>query len=222
MGRLIDLTGARFGRLTLLGPNPQRTKQGSIMWDCLCDCGVTTKALAPNLKSGDIRSCGCLARELSVKRATIHGQADSREYRSWAHAKGRCENPRDAAFVNYGGRGISMCERWSSSFGAFIEDLGPCPTGKTLDRFPNNDGNYEPGNCRWATRREQNSNKRSTVRISFNGKSLLLDEWADELGVPLALLKSRRRRGWPVEKMLAIPSGGWLTHFSPIPQPELK
>lgn len=167
-----DIAGIRFGRLTALRPTAQR-QHNKVIWECQCDCGRSTKVQGCNLRSGLTRSCGCLqpqrAAETQKARAK-HGHAHrdgfgghSRTYRSWMSAKQRCFAEADPYYHDYGGRGITMCDRWRYSFPAFLADMGERPQGKTLDRI-NSDGNYEPGNCRWATPMEQRHNRRPNVR----------------------------------------------------------
>lgn len=156
----LDLTGQKFSRLVALRI-VGKSKSGEMIWRCLCDCGTETDVKLGKLRSSRTRSCGCLFDE-GDNRLT-HGEARkgkrSREWRIWDNAKSRCYNPRSTSFKYYGQRGITMCDRWRNSFEAFLEDMGRCPDGLTIDRIEN-DGNYEPGNCRWATRSQQNSNKR--------------------------------------------------------------
>lgn len=133
--------------------------------------------------------------------ARTHGRYLSREYRSWDKAKQRCTNPKNQRYFDYGGRGIRMCPAWLNSFAAFHEYLGPRPEGHTLDRI-NNDGNYEPGNVRWATRKQQYSNQRHTRRITWGGRTQTLNEWAAEFGLSRDTLDSRIERGWPLDRAM--------------------
>ena len=156
MGKAIDLTGQRFGRLVVLGATEERRCHGCVVWRCFCDCGNICFVSSFHLRQGDTESCGCLR----IDTFTIHGMWKSREYSSWSNAIQRCENPNNTNYKNYGARGIKVCEHWRNSFEAFYEDMGPCPEGKTLDRWSDNDGDYEPENCKWSTYLEQAQNKR--------------------------------------------------------------
>jgi len=134
-----------------------------------------------------------------------HGQSYSSEYRIWHNMRTRCRNPKSPNFHRYGGRGISVCARWNR-FANFFEDMGPRPSSEhSLDRYPNNDGNYEPGNCRWATRDEQNRNKLGNRYVEFCGRRMIVSDWARELGIGPVCLSDRLNRGWSVEKAFTKP-----------------
>lgn len=192
--RFQDLAGTKFGKLTAVSRD--KSRRGTF-WTCLCDCGNTTTVAAGNLKSGAQISCGCVHRQLAGARQFRHGMVGSREYQAWTHAKKRCTNPRDGAYRNYGGRGITMCRKWTESFQAFYEDMGPCPEGLTLDRI-DNEGHYEPGNCRWTNRVVQNNNTRNTVLITYEGVTRSMSEWAELKGISKSALRYRYENGLPL------------------------
>ena len=186
----IDLTGQKFGRLTVVS-HAGRDKHGNAKWNCVCDCGAERTVIGSSLRSGGSLSCGCWQRDLARSRAgqaTKHGMHSTPTYYSWTNMLTRCNNPNFRQYQNYGGRGIKVCERWLE-FANFLEDMGERPEGTTLDRI-DNDGNYEPGNCRWATQEEQLYNRTSTV--TWQGKTLL--EWHKETGMNYYTMYSRLKR----------------------------
>lgn len=154
-----DLTGRVFGRLTVICLRNEGRIKKTRFWLCRCECGKETIVSKFNLLDGMTKSCGCWHRDDVAARATTHGQSKTRTYHIWQGMVERCLNPKCHSWPNYGGRGISVCPSWMD-FENFLRDVGECPPGLSIDRFPNNDGNYELGNTRWATAKEQAGNRR--------------------------------------------------------------
>ena len=182
--------GERHGLLIFMSAT-QRTageRHRFGLWQC--DCGNITRAAISRVVNGYTRSCGCLSREVGAQASRTHGRRNTREYRQWQGAKGRCFNESSRDFPRYGGRGISMCPLWAGSFAAFFADMGECPAGLSLDRI-NVNGNYEPGNCRWATPYEQAVNRRNTVRTAFGTTT----DMAAALGISKGAAYMRHKRG---------------------------
>lgn len=199
--RIKNLTGKVFGRLTVIEIGEGRP----VKWLCQCACGNIVTPQASNLCSSATTSCGCLHKELLAKRVTTHGHKTGRKttptYNSWIHMIQRCTNKNRWDFYHYGGRGITICEKWANSFENFLLDMGEAPEKLTLERIDVN-GNYCPDNCRWATRKDQSRNQRSNKIINFDGKSLCLAEWSEKTNIPYHTLKSRLLRGWEIETAL--------------------
>jgi hypothetical protein len=200
------MLGEKFGRLTVLGP--ALDKPGDLdhrpRVTCLCDCGSEIETQARHVLSGHTNSCGCLKRKEALSHGHCKHGAMSRTYRAWSDMRTRCRNPKNEEFKNYGGRGIIVCERWAV-FENFLTDMDEVPPGLTIERTDNN-GNYQPGNCRWASNQEQQNNKRNNRRIEFRGEVFTIAQWAKRLGLPDSSLRKRLGRGWSVERALTTRS----------------
>ncbi len=165
-------------------------------WVCICSCGKRVVRKSCVLLTNAATSCGCMKGSRMSNMTKIHGGSKTITYASWKAMRGRCRDENHPSYKDYGGRGIQVCERWFSSFAAFLEDMGERPSkAYTIDRFPNNDGNYEPGNCRWATDSEQKSNKRSSRLVSHDGLILTVKQWSVRLGISDKTIIARLNRG---------------------------
>lgn len=189
----VDLQGQRFGHLIVLTSDRRRGRKA---WLCQCECGNRTVVITADLNSGNIKGCGCLVR--------LHGMSKTRAHRTWRLMLTRCFNSHERSWKLYGGRGIKVCDRWKQSFLNFYGDMGDPPPGMSIDRI-NNDGNYEPENCRWATAKEQARNKSSSRLLSYGGKTQSMAAWAEERGIRLGTLHARLVRGWSVERAINVP-----------------
>ena len=198
-----DLTGMQFNRwhvVSLAG----RTKHGALTWNCVCDCGNKVIVSGNTLRMGTSKSCGCIKVEFVKSRFTKHGKHDTSEHRIWRDMFGRCQCVTHASYADYGGRGITVCERWRD-FANFLADMGERPSRRhSIDRI-NNSGNYEPSNCRWATPLEQSVNRRNNHIITYNGGSLTLSEWSKRLSIAETTLSKRLYSGWSDERALSTP-----------------
>jgi hypothetical protein len=178
----IDRTGMRFGRLSVTGPVSY--PGFGTRWHCKCDCGNEVTVEGHNLDSGNTKSCGCSR----IK----HGLTGTRVAGIWKMMMGRCYDEKTLGYHNYGGRGITVCERWHDKE-KFFADMGHPPSGLTLERR-NGDKNYEPDNCYWATWKEQQNNKRNNVRVTAFGRTQTIQQWADETGINGRTLHNRIQR----------------------------
>lgn len=193
-----NLTGRVFGRLTASSISG-RNKSGKVLWMCTCNCGNVTCVTSQALVSKATQSCGCLHKEGLVDRLTTHGLTDSSENQIWRAIKKRCYNEKHQQYKDYGGRGITMCDEWKESFEAFYRDMGARPSlDYTIDR-KDNDLGYSKENCRWATRKEQNNNRRGNVYYEFDGEKKTLAEWCSELNLPYQRMYKLLKRGLSFE-----------------------
>jgi hypothetical protein len=203
----LRLEGQVFGRLTVTA-YAGKLRRGVSIFTCRCECGNATTVRGRGLVSGATRSCGCLARESTSvrnrRRLTKHGQSGSLAYRSWASMMARCYKPATVGYRRYGGRGIMVCARWHD-FANFLADMGERPGREySIDRI-DNDENYEPANCRWATAREQQRNKSNGRIIDVEGQQLSLTEWSERSGISLGVLSERLRHGWDAAEAVRTP-----------------
>jgi len=197
-----DETGNVFGRLTVLEPLPKVHGQDQ-KWKCRCACGNESIVRGPSLRNGKTTSCGCFHLERLRDQATSHGLSRHALYSVWNNMMARCYSPKYVKFQNYGGRGITVCERWHS-IANFVEDMGERPPGTTLDRI-DNDGNYRPDNCRWADRVTQNNNRRGNLKIVVGDKLMSTREIVTQYGIPYYVLTDRLRDGWTGDRIASVP-----------------
>lgn len=207
-----NLTGRVFGRLVVLQYEGAEARAlGSRhrvyhYWKCLCECGVERTATSGDLLHGDTKSCGCLRQDTARQRMTTHGKSGAPEFIVWSGMRQRCNDSGCEAYSNYGGRGIRVDKAWDD-FAMFLANMGARPSpSHTLERI-NNDGNYEPGNCKWETRQGQSRNTRRTAQLTFQGRTASMVEWSEVLGISYYAIRARRSRGWSDEKILSTPIG---------------
>lgn len=204
MGAARDITsGTRFDRWVVIGP-AGKDSGGNRCVTCRCDCGTERQVAQCRLRSGRSRSCGCLRPD----QLTTHGNAPRgrkpAEYDVWSAMRSRCNSPSDPGFRHYGGRGIKVCQRWDT-FAAFLSDMGRRPSERhSIDRI-DNDGDYEPGNCRWATQKDQCRNQRSNVWVTYGGERRVLAELVEAHGKDYMRVYQRIRRGWDAERAINEP-----------------
>lgn len=190
MNKIVDLTGHQYGRLKVLSMCPERRKS-QVMWLCLCDCGKQHAVSNAALQSGSTKSCGCMRATMLGDSLRTHGMTKTTEYGSWHQMLQRCNNHNNKSYPDYGGRGIRVHPDWvgKGGFDAFFAYMGSKPSAKhSLDRYPDVNGNYEPGNLRWATQKEQVDNRRNSRWLEHDGKKMVMGDWAKELKIEPTLL----------------------------------
>lgn len=206
-GKPFRLQGQRFGLLTVLrratGNERPPGKNKPSRWICRCDCGVERGFRGTYLLDGRSKICG-----QNGHRTQLLSALHQPEYSSWSGMRRRCLNPKSPRYKHYGARGIMVCDRWRGSFDNFFIDMGERPTTKhSLERIDNN-GNYEPGNCRWATDKEQRRNTQRTVFVEFDGHRISLADYCEITGIKRNTIKSRLDRGWTLQEAVTIPTAG--------------
>lgn len=204
----IDLTGKKYGRLTVLNREPNK-KTHTDMWKCQCDCGNFIITRASSLKRGTTQSCGCLQKEVLSKMSSKHNMTHTRLYSIWRGMKARCYSKNMKEFEIYGGRGIKVCNEWLDKENGFMNfytwaTANGYKDNLTLDRI-NNDGNYEPNNCRWLTMKEQAYNRRNNHYITYNNKTHTITDWGRYYNINTGTIYSRLQSGWSIEKALTTP-----------------
>ncbi len=198
-----DYTGVRFGRLVATARISDIGARA--VYRCACDCGNIVEVAGSNLASGATRSCGCLRKETTAKLTFSHGEAGTRIYRCWRNMMDRCENPQNKEYPRYGGRGVSVCKEWHNPelFLEWAKESG-YRDDLSIDRIDVN-GDYCPANCRWADNFTQARNRTDNVTITFAGKTMILTDWAKEIGVPAERIRYRLKHGWSVKDALTKP-----------------
>lgn len=202
--RVKSLIGVRSGKLIVVAYSHKKGEDH--FWVCSCDCGNTSVVRRSHLSNGHTKSCGCSSSRATMgARSLKHGATRTPEYNVWARMKQRCFDPNYKEFHLYGGRGITVCERWKDSSSNFLEDMGKVPKGMEIDRTDNN-GNYSPDNCRWVTAKVNCRNRRTTRFLTHNGETMSVMDWSDRVGISGNIIRQRLdRQGWSVEKALNTP-----------------
>ena len=191
----IDLTGQKFGLISVISENKQRNKNGHITYACKCECGVEKDILGSSLRSGSTKSCGCLQK----RAATKHGMDGSPEYKAWQSMKQRCYNKNNQRYERYGGRGIKVCNRWLNSFENFFNDMGERPAGFSIERVDFN-GNYEPSNCIWASAKSQAINRSTSLMVMDEGGIKTVEQMAGKWGLTLSGARKRIKRLYSISE----------------------
>lgn len=200
----LNLKGKRFGHLTVIKCDEYKNKK--VYWLCKCDCGELCKVPTGNLRSGNTTSCGCVHKERISKLFTTHGKSEIKLYNNvWLKIRARCYSTSCKEYAYYGQRGIKMCSEWKDDFQAFYNWAisNGYKEGLTIDRI-NNNGNYEPSNCRWVTMKQQARNRRSNINYTINGERRCLKEWCEIYDIGYKTAYSRLHYGWTIEQALEL------------------
>lgn len=208
MGAFQDLTGQKFGRLTVI-ERRGRDKWKNAIWLCECECGNTKLIAGTHLIKGRSKSCGCLQVEKAKERATTHGLSHSRIYRIWFDMKRRCNQSQNKSYDRYGGKGVKVCDEWTESFQSFYDwsMKNGYTDNLTIDRIDSN-GDYSPSNCRWVDEFVQANNRSNNHYITYKGETKTMKQWSDVLGIGYYVLRSRFNKGWDVERAFHQPVRG--------------
>lgn len=202
MANAASLDNQRFARLVVIR-RVGIDKHGKATWECRCDCGRITVASTGSLRKGNTKSCGCMKDQMIGDRCRTHGMSRSSEYRIWCLMRSRCGNPDNHDYKDYGGRGIEVCQRWRESFSTFFADMGARPFPQAeIDRI-DNDGHYEPGNCRWTDRTTQTRNKRNNRMVEYRGETRCLAAWSALTGITQRTLWKRLHRGCSLDRVFS-------------------
>ena len=202
--KTVDIAGQKFGLLTAVEKNG--TKSGYTAWRCSCECGNEVTVAGKALRNGNTKSCGCMAKSALIERnkaSAKHGMSNSAAFTVWTNMKERCLNPNHKSFNRYGGRGIKICDRWLESFENFLTDMGHPLPGLSIDRIEVS-GNYEPGNCRWATAEEQSNNRENNRTVEYDGRTQTIAQWAREIGMSRQALRHRLESCWSIEEAMTM------------------
>lgn len=206
LGKFIDLTGKRFGKLVVVERIENKGKR--VCWKCKCDCGNIKNVLSTHLVSGSINNCGCLKKLILSNKNKTHGKSYTKLYRTYQHMKDRCYRKNDKRYKNYGGRGIKICDEWKNNFMNFYNWAinNGYQENLTIDRI-NINGDYTPFNCRWVTWKEQANNTTRNHYIEYNNEKHTIAEWSNILNISSKVLQIRLKRGWSIEETLKTKKG---------------
>jgi len=201
------MMGQKFGRLEVIS-FAGHDSHSNAMWRYRCQCGKEKVARGSSLRAGRVQSCGCLRDEVAKTFNVTHGHRRHSEknptYTTWISMIQRCTNPKAKGYLRYGGRGITVCDRWRNSFENFLADVGERPSkAYSIDRFPDNNKGYEPGNVRWATRSQQMNHRRCCRYLEFEGRTQTIQQWRKELGLGRGVIEGRIKAGRPIHEVLA-------------------